>query len=553
MIKIPETIIRQENFNHFNGDISQSFGIELTEHYGAIRANAPQIGALPDDMTDLASALFFNGAYYLMSANYFYKGGDAPQDSFTKDVTSNAPSSVDAEYTNAKEFNGSIYVPNGTGIKKLNGTTWSNAISSGLTVQTTHLQEVFGNRLYITNNDNVFSVSTSDVLSTSGTATADFGLSGGYAPTMLEACGDSLFVGYLNVDDGSGIVFEWDGQTENTPTTRIDIEAGIVAGKRVGNTIFSVHSDGSLRYFTGAQFKIIDRFFTKSKNTFRHKTLTSVFERFVHPNGMVATDYGSVLILFNNVLEGGTYEVDTPPGVYEYTPDTGLYLKHTIGGCSRVVSVGALHYKPAIPGQNGTVLFGAKYLTNASSEEWGLFFDNSQKTDKTNAFFVTRKILSSNIIDRWAELYVFFKKLAQSNDKIVVKYRTEDISPIEITGTWTSTTTFTTTSNGCSVGDEVFIVSGTGAGMCAHITQISHSMGTYTITIDEVNTVASGTSLLHVSPWVKIEKITPSYERDGVVKLTPGVSSPWIQFKLCISFDGQGEIYFLKLDNKQEI
>jgi hypothetical protein len=122
----------------------------------------------------------------------------------------------------------------------------------------------------------------------------------------------------------------------------------------------------------------------------------------------------------------------------------------------------------------------------------GQFLNISSSTLPSRGFFVTPKILSQNITDHFNNFVVKFKPL-QKDDKIIVKYRTQDDNMDKITAgqwgiTWTSTNTFTTTQKRWSeakIGDEVNVLSGAGGGLLAHITNITETGGTYTVTIDD--------------------------------------------------------------------
>ena len=94
---------------------------------------------------------------------------------------------------------------------------------------------------------------------------------------------------------------------------------------------------------------------------------------------------------------------------------------------------------------------------------------------------------------------VKFKKL-KPGDEIHVKVKTEKKTglPTEMTdfgnqtpsgeiATWTSSTVFTTKEDMSmvSAGDEIEVVGGQGAGHIAHVSTITESSGTYTITLDD--------------------------------------------------------------------
>lgn len=144
--------------------------------------------------------------------------------------------------------------------------------------------------------------------------------------------------------------------------------------------------------------------------------------------------------------------------------------------------------------QYGTdVLWGGSLQNTANSAIDYLCTSTAEVENR--GYFITPKIYSQNVTDTYNNLVLKFSEFKSERDKIVIKYRTVDdrrdfvyISGTRWEATWTSTTTFTTTETEFAtavVGDEVEFVSGGGSGICAHITVISPSAGTYTVTIDE--------------------------------------------------------------------
>lgn len=153
------------------------------------------------------------------------------------------------------------------------------------------------------------------------------------------------------------------------------------------------------------------------------------------------------------------------------------------------------------------------------------------------------------------ELEMKYKKLMYG-DKIIVKYRTEDdigrSKSYSLIGlTWTSTNTFTTAMllDDIVAGDEVFITAGQGAGQAFTVSDISSSSGTYTVTIEETNSLVEvgDRSVASFSNWKKVTEL--DYQDDlGYKHLTIDAGySPWIQFK--IELQGIGtSIYDLTID-----
>lgn len=112
-------------------------------------------------------------------------------------------------------------------------------------------------------------------------------------------------------------------------------------------------------------------------------------------------------------------------------------------------------------------------------------------------YFTTPRLNSANIEDTYNTVYVKFRPLGL-DDKIIIKAKTRDRYGFPFTsvqgssttnwkGVWTSTTVFTTTADLSDVveGDEIEIIAGVGSGHIAHVSTISVSTGTYTVTLTE--------------------------------------------------------------------
>jgi hypothetical protein len=124
---------------------------------------------------------------------------------------------------------------------------------------------------------------------------------------------------------------------------------------------------------------------------------------------------------------------------------------------------------------------------------------------------------------------------------ILVKCRNVDISNLNdrtFTGTWVTGSSFTITgvSTLWLVGDEIFILSGNGEGLSAHILSITTVAGTSTVVIDE--TVAgspSSTFKMIVDRWKKLDTITVIVNTAGYklvdIPDTQGIGD-WVQFKI---------------------
>ena len=98
MARIPENrILTQNNYGDSFKDIVESFNLDLTSNYGAIRTTRMK---LSDDETSLklekltnvaAGFAFYNGVYWAIGAGYVFEGGSSIYDDFDWESNSNAP------------------------------------------------------------------------------------------------------------------------------------------------------------------------------------------------------------------------------------------------------------------------------------------------------------------------------------------------------------------------------------------------------------------------------------------------------------------------------
>lgn len=195
---------------------------------------------------------------------------------------------------------------------------------------------------------------------------------------------------------------------------------------------------------------------------------------------------------------------------------------------------------PLYRSMNGSrVLFGASIANDTLSSSIYTLQTLTEGENRGN--FVTQKIPSSAIKDTWKKIYSKLNNLFEGNDKVIVKYRTEDrynfpiyTSPVAKAVTWTNTTTFTTPSDLSDVvdGDEVEILSGSGAGYIAHITDIQQGATDWTVTLDEaVSVSANDKSYVFIQNWKKIG-VANSQTQDSILETLCGEKSKWIQIKV---------------------
>lgn len=160
-------------------------------------------------------------------------------------------------------------------------------------------------------------------------------------------------------------------------------------------------------------------------------------------------------------------------------------------------------------------------------------------------YLITIKLNSSNNEDLYNEIVIKHKPL-RDDEKIIIKYRTVEKVGLpfgsldkyrSIVGTWTDTDTFTTTldMSNASVGDEVEIVAGKGAGILAHISSLTENAGTWTVNLDETFPTATNgeTMYFYVNNFQKLGEINKeSTEGIDYLPISLDKNSKFLQLKV---------------------
>ena len=585
-IVIPNTATRQltqYNKSDILGNLESSFNLDLTSNEGAIRVTRMK-GALVGEQTIGLPVGFTSWENELYAvASDVYVGGTTGANTWTEETSSGNPS-LDEETTDIKTFNNAVYVTEsdrdasltlgGTlNIHKFDG-SWTVAATKASVPRGASLLEPYADNLYITaGNTSVWSLSTADVLSDTGTATLDLGLDEGWVITMLKAGTDRLWIGLTNIETNRGLVYDWDGQTENSPSNVFTVPEGVLCGVIKDNRPYIMTSLGRLMVFNGGSFQEVARL-PLDKNVLKN-TNEMLNDRWIHPNGMAVVE-DNILININGTL--GTqsksfYKV--PSGIWEYSVNTGLYHKYSFSvsptsgttfddygqfaASTNDLGGGLYFHRTRDPNGstfNGQVIAGARLreFPGAFDDVWGIFTDDTIDTTPKWGYFVTSKIMATNISNTWEKLYTVYKNLLADSDKIVIKYKTREDIPSIASLTWVDTSSFTTTTDisAYSVGDEVQIVSGTGSGKSAHIVSIVEVASVVTVTLDDTFTGADGIGTAYFEKWVKLGTITnANKDQWKAFTIATQNTSPFIKLKVSMGFTGNNEVYKFKvIENK---
>ena len=595
MIQIPNKLAQQTwnqpNTSDALPNIWASKNIDLTENEGKIRLGKKLlVNTKTSDVTEITSypcafkvinstpsklaIAGASGTGYAFSVSTAYPSSGT----FVKITAANSPSAIDSTKSDMEVSNGNLYVSQASNsiAWTSDGSTWGTQFTAGGSDTGVHMLTSYSGRTYMSRvQSSIISWDSSNTVATSGQYTLALGTSDANVITFLRSSSNRIWIGVVNTLGGKGYVYDWDGSsTQVTKSYRLEAQ-GALSCVIKDDVPYVMDSNGTLLVWNGGTFREIGKL-NRRKNQLLYNPLSTSNNRFIHPNGMsIVKGKINLLIDGRNYDNGVTEEETIPSGVWEYDTAHGLYHKASFGltkssesttdfGQNRLNGVGALS-ELNIPNnastRNGTFLAGASYFTDATTTTSGIFYDDSNDTFQKSGYIDTYKIYSPNVMETWQSLYLRYRKLLSSGDKIVVKYRVEEAEPTEITITWStigaSTSTFTTTDANIAnfaVGDEVEGIQGTGSGRCSHIVSISApSAGVYTVVVDEVYTGATGTAKIRLQKWIKLGSniYGDTHPYFNNLQLPMSSTSSWIQFKIFMIFTSRGELEDLNLQTKE--
>jgi hypothetical protein len=583
----------QSNTSDVLGSMQNSFNIDLQENVGRMRVGKRMIAQTDDSSITASMYCPVAFAYFKIGASErinFLAGNETStgkvcyqtglHNNAGQDNSSNAPSTIFGG-SDMLTSGGRLYVTALDKIHENDGTNWlagTQPLSSSS--NQSHMMTAYNSRLYVTDLSSLIkscSISSGAMgaIVASGQYTLQLGDSSSTRITWLRASASRIWIGTVNTGGGKGYIYSWDGSS-SIPTSSYRLESsGALACVIKDDTPYVVDTNGDLLAFNGGAFAKLTGFYRKNRKTKLKNPVSSSNNRFIHPNGMSVID-GRINILINNLNNDytGTIEETIHSGIYEYTPENGLVHKHALTltrsdqtikdyGQIRVKQVGALS-EILIPDSttsttNGSFLAGARVYTDATTEAGYVFYDDTNDTLEKYGYFITPQIESSQLTDTWQKVYVKYKKLINSSDRIYIKSRTESDEGVEATITWTSTTTFTVLNSAVVVsnywtsgtGGEIEITQGIGGGKTAHITNAVNNAGTWTVTVDEIFTGATGTSKARFMKWNKIGVIDNQVLQFSEFTFPPiDQNDTFIQIKVCFLFKGKNEMQSLNIISK---
>lgn len=585
--------IVQTNNSDVLGSIYISQNIDVRDNVGRFRLGKRLVVNSDDTDSGLSTLTYpvafvsFDSKIWTLGGNtsnsgkVFVNGSTELQSNFIADLNTSTPTDISSRYSDMiNGGNGYIYATSGSYIYQLvtGGGTWTNqSLSVG-----SHMLATYAGRIYVsTLASRIYSadISTGAMgsLVTSGSYTLNLGLdTNANVITFIRASASRIWIGTVNTRGGKGYVYEWDGQsTAVTRSYKLE-STGALSCVIKDEVPYIVDTNGDLLYWNGGTFTKLTGFNTKGKNIRLKNPNSLVNDRFIHPNGMSIVD-GNINILINNENYdySATANDTTPSGVWEYTQENGMIHKGSLGltksggtitdyGQTRIKHAGAI--AELVPNnndsnRNGTFLVGASIFTDATTTKATIHYEDTKDTLQKAGVLVTPFIESSQVEDSFNRFFLKHKKMLNASDKIVIKSRVYEDEFVEATITWTSTTTFTVPNSSVVVSDywtsgiggEVEVIQGLGSCKCSHIINAVLASGTWTVTVDETYTGATGTSKARFSKWNKLGTIQNQVNQVEDFSIPDADSiNTCIQFKLWILFTGKNEIQSLNIISKTQ-
>lgn len=601
--------IYQDNKNQFNGNISESFNLDLKTNEGKFGVNrCKSVGEFQSSLSpELTSSIniigvgnlfpFFVGIETSISGVYVGTGATFLETSFTRDSSS-------VPYYEASSDmvvqNGFIYVSSSESVYYTDDLVdWTEIDSPALTGSTSHLMTTLGDNVYVSNaNYKVAKIDSSNVLTLTGTGTIDLSIPG-YTITALMSGLDRVWIGVSLTTQTSvgqtGIcyVYEWDGESENTASQRYEIDApGIICGVVKDGIPYILDSRGRLMVYVGSSFKEVARLPFKEGYQMDGFNSVNLEGRAIHPRS-ITVDQDEILINVSNLLSNSNtttkYWGDFPSGVWAYSEQNGLYHKYSASyqsaedtgntnitdwGQIRVAQAGGIYVhdfasSSVLGDGGGRVIFSQRYFTDSPdgtsgneiqvTYKTGLFANDTKNNTQKYGFFVVTELHTNDIEDAWQNIYAKYKRFLNETDKIVVKYRTDARDKITGDISWSDFDIITTTADLSEFeqGDEIQVIQGYGSGKSFAIESISENGGTYTIKIDDpVDTSCYGRSAVaQFSNFKKCGEITYENKMQKIKKfpILSDTNSPILQVKVCMQFTGNNELYGVQINSKNNI
>ena len=557
----------QPNYGDTQGNLWASFNLNLTKNTGRIRTTRCQNTYNENDDPDLGVNCAFafydptsggtDPVFVAYNENLFF-GGAEPTDTFTIDTITDTPVATDSRQ-DLKVFNDRLYATESTALKRLDhgDAAWSTVDT--LVTGSIHQLCAYGNRLYVVNDKNkIASMDIAETLVTIGDFTLDLSYFNGHISWIKEGS-NRIWIGYTKNDGTRGMIFEWDGKTENGWSKNYLIEAQGSAGCTIWNDIpYVMDIEGRLLGFNGANFEEVARLPLLQYDVLNSQYATTSANKIIHFNGIRYMNDAIYMLVSNKTTGDSRTQESFPGGVYVYTKENGLVHAYSasitaIGGSIKdfgnefMNSTGAIFDATArfsnASNFDASIMFGANIDDETDTSINAIFIDEITAEQAQGGYFITPWIESAQVVDVWNKTILKYRKFLGDNAKIVVKYRTtKDIPVVFQNIVWDSATAFTDTSGGLAniaIGEEVEVLTGHGAGKVAHVLTNTFSTPNYTLTFDDSfpGVAVGDISDIRFQTWKKLPPITDITTQFKELSLPISNKDVQVQFKVVMEWE----------------
>lgn len=279
------------------------------------------------------------------------------------------------------------------------------------------------------------------------------------------------------------------------------IKEGATIGFIKDENCHIIDKTGQMRVFTGSSFQVYNYF----PPYYRGEKITKL----PHRNGIKVI--GDIV----KIAWEGQYP--DPAGIWVYEDDNLYHRNSLVYDADNLNSYGAIELSElrALYESDYTYL-GAGVENGVGTDVEGIYSNLTMGSvsDTNRGHFVTSKLISPEINNVWQDILLKYEKDASfvAKQRVEAEGITEGTGAPAFTGTWTSSTTFTSNdadfitavSDGdVKVGDEIIVRKGASAGLLAHITEIEGDLVSKTVTIDE-GLATTGNFTFSTERWAKI-------------------------------------------------
>lgn len=539
---------------NYSGNLWQTFNIDLEKYPGRI--------ALSDKLRRFSSglgvvtkfirttALVTEQWFGLVSDNVIRNGNSViTSGTWIDDATSGSPTTpLDAVVHESVNGEQRLFVTLTTDIAVLNTAATANTwdIDWGSTIPTVpiptttaltyrpiaKLQRLVAVANKVSGVPKIDTIDQNDVVSLGRlTFAADYTIKNIYASS------NRFWIGLKHDNGGNAKIIEWDGFSQTYNNEYQLVGSTPLSGFIVDDIPYFIAETGVIYRFNGGGFEEFTRFVAPELRIPFNDSNIGNYGCYVDGHIVYINVAAPTLQSFSaTVVYRGSRRLRAGVWILN-TRNRNLYHHMGIGehatggtdinyGTSPLASAGAIAKSTDI---NELVVSASVYTggTLMTTQTNGIYLQEKNTNQATNngrnrGYFITPFIPIGDVDALWEALWLKFKKFVNSNNRIIVKWRTVDpyvnasaqdqgTNAFEEGGinapiTWVNTTSFTCkVPTGIAVGDEVEILVGDNAGCSFNISALSgtpDNSTSLTVTIDEAApTSSTDTAMVRFDNW----------------------------------------------------